>query len=308
MTWYRTGTVSVTNGNTTITGAGTQFVANVSIGEGIILPDGRIYEIADVVSNTSLIIGTPYLGGQSSGQSYAIAPLRGRIATLLAETSSLIASFADVRDGPGAGIFPNGTAASPSVRFQGSQSTGFFRPSNNQIAAAINGNQRWLITNTSMQFDGSEIYRRANILGTVSQSGGTPTGAIIQRGSNANGEFIRYADGTQICWGTRSVPEVVGSPELYNYPAAFSALPTFTFAPANGQFTGTGTTNRIRIHACGGWSGQTTTQYRGNMLSLYANPDSARGYTDTNLQDDIDAEIAASRTVAVSWTAIGRWF
>ena len=36
-------------------------------------------------------------------------------------------------------------------------------------------------------------------VGTVSQSGGVPTGAIIERGSNANGEYVRYADGTQIC-------------------------------------------------------------------------------------------------------------
>lgn len=44
-----------------------------------------------------------------------------------------------------------------------------------------------------------DLYSRGGILGTVSQSGGVPTGAIIQRGSNANGEFVRFADGTQIC-------------------------------------------------------------------------------------------------------------
>lgn len=38
-----------------------------------------------------------------------------------------------------------------------------------------------------------------NILGTVSQSAGVPTGALIERGSNANGEYVRLADGTQIC-------------------------------------------------------------------------------------------------------------
>ena len=43
------------------------------------------------------------------------------------------------------------------------------------------------------------IYSQSNILGTVSQSGGVPTGAIIERGSNANGEFVKYADGTLIC-------------------------------------------------------------------------------------------------------------
>jgi len=41
-----------------------------------------------------------------------------------------------------------------------------------------------------------ELYSRDSILGTVSQSGGIPTGAIIERGSNANGEYVRFADGT----------------------------------------------------------------------------------------------------------------
>ena len=43
-------------------------------------------------------------------------------------------------------------------------------------------------------------YKKSNILGTVSESGGVPTGAIIERGSNSNGEYIRFADGTQKCW------------------------------------------------------------------------------------------------------------
>ncbi|MGU5699322.1 hypothetical protein ACV1D9_19465 [Aeromonas allosaccharophila] len=41
-------------------------------------------------------------------------------------------------------------------------------------------------------------YRRGNILGIVSQSGGIPTGAIIEHGSNANGEYTKFADGTMI--------------------------------------------------------------------------------------------------------------
>lgn len=45
----------------------------------------------------------------------------------------------------------------------------------------------------------------AAIVGTVSQSGGVPTGAIIQSGSNANGEFVRFADGTQICTKTLAI-------------------------------------------------------------------------------------------------------
>lgn len=42
--------------------------------------------------------------------------------------------------------------------------------------------------------------QQQNLLGTVSLSGGVPSGAVFQYGSNANGNFLRFADGTQICW------------------------------------------------------------------------------------------------------------
>ena len=44
----------------------------------------------------------------------------------------------------------------------------------------------------------AQAFRRGNILGAVSQSGGVPTGAIIEEGSNANGNFTKYANGTVI--------------------------------------------------------------------------------------------------------------
>lgn len=43
-------------------------------------------------------------------------------------------------------------------------------------------------------------YNRKNVVGAVSQSGGTPTNAIIERGSNVNGDYVKFADGTMICW------------------------------------------------------------------------------------------------------------
>lgn len=42
-------------------------------------------------------------------------------------------------------------------------------------------------------------YGPGNLLGPVSQSGGTPTGAVIERGTTATGDYVRLADGTQIC-------------------------------------------------------------------------------------------------------------
>jgi hypothetical protein len=44
------------------------------------------------------------------------------------------------------------------------------------------------------------VYDNKNIVGTVSQSGGVPTGAIFERGSNSNGNYIKFADGTLKTW------------------------------------------------------------------------------------------------------------
>lgn len=73
----------------------------------------------------------------------------------------------------------------------------------------------------------AEFYRRANILGTVSQSSGVPTGAIIERGSNANGEYIRWADGTQICWTYKGATLSVGTTTGFTFSnaVAFAGVP-----------------------------------------------------------------------------------
>jgi hypothetical protein len=72
-----------------------------------------------------------------------------------------------------------------------------------------------------------EMYAQGNIVGTVSQSGGVPTGAIIERGSNANGEFVKYADGTLICTRTGSIT-VTANTKLdvaWTYPSTFAQTP-----------------------------------------------------------------------------------
>lgn len=70
-------------------------------------------------------------------------------------------------------------------------------------------------------------YARSNILGTVSQSSGVPTGAILENGSNANGQYVRFADGTMIC--TQHFSVTVGANAAVNttwtFPAAFAAAP-----------------------------------------------------------------------------------
>jgi hypothetical protein len=81
----------------------------------------------------------------------------------------------------------------------------------------------------------AQAFRRGNVLGAVSQASGVPTGAIIERGSNANGEFVRYADGTLICTRTNlsaaNANAAVGSlfrsaNVTWTFPAAFAAAPS----------------------------------------------------------------------------------
>lgn len=53
---------------------------------------------------------------------------------------------------------------------------------------------------------GEDIYKRSNIIGTVGQISGVPIGAVIEGGSNANGEYVKFADGTLICVIDRLMP------------------------------------------------------------------------------------------------------
>ena len=75
----------------------------------------------------------------------------------------------------------------------------------------------------------SSIFARDNALGTVSQSGGIPTGALVENGSNANGLFVRFADGTQLCWydGNYGITAAAGGvmTSTWSFPAAFASVP-----------------------------------------------------------------------------------
>jgi hypothetical protein len=58
MAWYRTGTISLTNGSTAVTGSGTAWISNAAVGEALLAPDGKLYEIANIASDTSITLGS----------------------------------------------------------------------------------------------------------------------------------------------------------------------------------------------------------------------------------------------------------
>jgi hypothetical protein len=85
--------------------------------------------------------------------------------------------------------------------------------------------------------DGKAAYHRGNLLGSVSQTGGVPTGAVLERGTGANGEFLRLADGTLVCWRAGLSAAAVNTAEgalwrsgdvTWTYPAVFAAAPVVT--------------------------------------------------------------------------------
>ena len=89
-----------------------------------------------------------------------------------------------------------------------------------------------------------KIVKMNDILGAVSQSGGTPTGAIFERGSNGNGSYTRFADGTQICAHELEVdpPNTASggvfqgaAPTTWIFPAGFASgtLPTVSATDTN---------------------------------------------------------------------------
>ena len=143
----------------------------------------------------------------------------------------------------------------------------------------------------------AQAFRRGNILGAVSQSGGVPTGAVIQRGSNANGAFTRWADGTQICWhefnagsathagsGTFADPYSTGA-HSWSFPAAFAAAPTLALSArlADGSIP---VVNRVFAFGFAGASPHTVTAIRAQRAN--------------GADDPADVIVQAQ--------AIGRWF
>src|SRR5690606_23941394 len=75
---------------------------------------------------------------------------------------------------------------------------------------------------------GADTVASRPIVGTVSQTGGIPTGAIVERGGNSNGFYVRFAGGLHVCW--TGVITFTGSGAgirtgAWGFPAAFATVP-----------------------------------------------------------------------------------
>ena len=139
----------------------------------------------------------------------------------------------------------------------------------------------------------------ADILGTVSQSGGVPTGAVIERGSNDDGEYVKFADGTLICHASNVICIYSTAASLvYSepYPAGFTSLSSLLVSLVSPySFNGTGYT-----------SAEIADGFTRPLLRDFGDP-----LTQVSFNINRSATTrswASGDTLRANYTAIGRWF
>lgn len=235
MPWYRVGSVAITAGQTTVTGTGTAFSANSRVGDAFQGPDGRWYEVTNIASGTVLSILPAYQGATVTGGSYGLAPMQGYVKESADRLRQTVEQF-------GATLALLGTASSAAQLRENIGAAA--RGANNDITSLAGlttalsvaqggtGGATPALARAGLGLKSAAI---ADIVGTVSQASGTPTGAIIERGGNANGEYLKCADGTMMTWLTSpSSAYAVNLPAgaLYRsatisqpFPAAFVGTP-----------------------------------------------------------------------------------
>jgi len=274
MPWYSQGQVAVTANSDTVTGTGTAFSANARVGDAFRGPDGRWYEITNIASATVLSIRPNYQGTTASGQAYTIAPMQGYVK----ESADRLRQLVDQYGSQLAALQPWATSATPAAAREALGANDAANLTAGLISAA-----RVPATLTP-----DKAFRRGNILGTVSQVGGIPTGAIIERGSNANGEYVRFADGTQICWGSRSIAFGSDTQVFTSYdtglPAAF-----------------VGASPGVGHHASVNIAYPTVTEEGFTVLRL-------TGTTLDNLTLRIQGVVTPAQICVGSFLVVGRWY
>lgn len=324
VTYYDTGTATLSVGSKTMTGQGTLWAGWVKPGDQVIPQDGTNNVVDVVVSNTEITLLKPYRGVAQAAQPYTVMRTPDAVfteslaretfqqindSTLVALAEMTPAARVGFRLGPtmvaetfpfsdkaveflgkngepamrdmlnvapkqanavdgtaGAGLIVGGFGLgwndglqAPGVNLNSLGATQFLSASDAtpagwnsalgtypmgfhvqrssvaqaQFAVGFNGEAgfRAKVDNTNWQA-WRKLFHTHNVRGPVSQSGGIPTGSLIESGSNSSGFYERYAGGLQICWmqdltfgpvATAAGPIFSGAAEqTFSFPAAFS--------------------------------------------------------------------------------------
>lgn len=171
MAWYKVGTINVTNNSATVTGVGTAWVGAVLRGEGVVMPNGVLYEIDLVNSGTSITLARPYTGPTASGQSYSICPIQDYLKVLASQAAELL----NVVNDTVAGVFGVGSVTLPSIRTTADPDTGLNLLGNNELSLVTAGVDRFKIGATGTPSGTAADYLRDRTNHTGSQAISTIT-------------------------------------------------------------------------------------------------------------------------------------
>lgn len=277
---YTTGTASVNANGTAVTGQGTSWLtAGLEAGD-YFWAAGLSVRIASVNSNTSITLAYGWPGSSRTADTYEVR-YTGDLTRALASQRDVLSTLTNGNLSSIAGLT---SASSKGIHYTGSGTAALHDlTAHGRAILGLSGAAGQFIRST-----GANTAVMQNIVGTVSQSGGTPTGAIVERGSNSNGEYVRWADGTQICHTTFSdttgVETASGSLFIsanltWTYPVAFSTATNLTIHGST-----------LRSDRIGGIAMRSSTASAITFCTWYSQTLSAGGSSFTRL------------------TAVGRWF
>lgn len=130
----------------------------------------------------------------------------------------------------------------------------------------------------------------SGVVGTVAQVGGVSTGAVIERGSGAGGDYVRFADGTQICTATLVLGyDADWALKLdWAFPVDFASAPSLSIAVDADSLAGGSAIGAGGI-SFAGFEGVAASGARATVYAATGNV------------------FAAGESCEVSVTAIGRW-
>lgn len=167
MGWYKEGKVNVVAGQTNVTGVGTNFAANTLTGDAFIGPDGQWYEVINAPSPTTLSISPAYRSATVSNANYALMPVQGYQRDLAIAAGAIIQQW-------GSTLAGLGTVSTENVV---------------PVAKGGTGGTTAALARSALGLKSAAV---ADIVGLIAD------GAIMEAGSNAIGEYWRFANGLLI--------------------------------------------------------------------------------------------------------------
>lgn len=188
--------------------------------QGLVITDGAPVAATDTVLaslgklQAQVTSRLPLTGGKLTGAMNDATPaaLASAATVDIGAAASNVITISGTTAITGLGTIAAG--ARRTVRFLGSlvlahNPTSLILPTGASITTAVNDTAEFLSLGAGNWFcidyarsNGKAVafaFDRSSIVGAVSQSGGVPGGALIEQSSNANGRYVKFADGTMIC-------------------------------------------------------------------------------------------------------------